>query len=122
MSYPKTLEEFWNYIQTDSAPMKVRYFFRNQSAIRSSCIKNAVWTTLQEFLDFLGTKVKLTKHRSYAYEPCGTYSLVNEEMEFLFRIDPSTPGVHGPLHGMPSICLCNAAALSKESGRWVSIL
>jgi hypothetical protein len=116
----ETLGQWWDNIKTESVALKLRYFFRNQSAIRScckvvdaSCELGERWTSWDELLAFMGTHGKLTCHRAYSYAPCGCYSLVGDDFEFVFRVDDTKRG--------PELCLCNAAALS-ESGNWVSIL
>lgn len=94
---PETLEQWWDYVKTDDVDGKISYFLRNYARI-------APRGTVIEFLEFLGTKVKLTEHRRYGPSH-GCYSLEGINRNWVMRVDPTTPTVNGPAR-YPSLVVC----------------
>lgn len=121
---PKTISEWWQFIKTDCAAFKVRYFLRNQSAIRSS-VKvpcdgeiGTRWTEVSEFMEFLSSVATVKLHsQSSIGAPYGNWSIRElpgeTQFEFLVRIDCDKSG-------RTSFIVCHANA-QTESGQWVSI-
>lgn len=115
----KTLQDWWDFIDTDSMALKILYFLRNEHAIRSYIKDGESYVSIGKLLQFIGTKSNLICHRNYDYPPCGVYSIreldnSEEKFEFQFRVDPDKYG--------PRILLCGALAESKETGNFINIL
>jgi hypothetical protein len=115
MANPATLMEWWNHVQGADAALKVCYFLRNQSAIRSSVLvpleeepSRCRWTDWPEYLCFLADVAgcKLARHDTTQPEPFGCYSLTSERMRFVLDLAITRTG--------PSLCVLAADAKTAD--------
>ena len=101
MNNPITLDDWWNYIDTDCPIAKAKYFLRNYGGMG-----NGIY--LRNVLAFLKEKTNLVCHRRYCEDRCdvsGCYSIQGEKENIIFRIDPTTPTVNGS-RPYPSVVVC----------------
>ncbi len=89
-NYGDKLNVWWDYVQSDSLEVKARYMLRNWEGMGS---------TIDALLGFFREKKMLWEGKNGC-----TFAIL--ETPIVFRVDPNTPSIHGPLNGVESICVC----------------
>lgn len=85
------LDHWWNSIQTESTALKIRYFLRNETAIRSDITDDSGWLNQELFLDYLGTRSSLKRYSQnpdvflFTEKAVRDFSISGEQFEISVR-------------------------------------